>query len=67
LRPLTNFLNNKTPTKIGLASQHKVDFIEISSICRCESDDNYTHFFLNNGVKMTVSKTLKEFEELLVD
>lgn len=67
LRQLTNFFNNSTPTKIGLASQHRVDFVEISDINRCESDDNYTHFFLNNGEKMTVSKTLKEFEELLVD
>ncbi|MGW8316280.1 MAG: LytR/AlgR family response regulator transcription factor [Bacteroidales bacterium] len=67
LRQLTNFFNHSTPTKIGLASQHKVDFVEISNICRCESDDNYTHFFLDSGEKMTVSKTLKEFEELLAD
>jgi len=67
LRQLANFLNNNAPKKIGLASQHRVDFVEISKICRCESDDNYTHFFLDNGEKMTVSKTLKEFEELLVD
>jgi two-component system LytT family response regulator len=67
LRQLTNFFNISAPTKIGLASQNRVDFVEISNICRCESDDNYTHFFLNNGEKMTVSKTLKEFEELLVD
>lgn len=67
LRQLANFFNNNTPTKIGLASQQRVDYVEISEICRCESDDNYTHFFLNNGEKMTVSKTLKEFEELLVD
>jgi len=67
LRQLTNFFQNRTPTKIGLASQQRVDFVEISNIYRCESDDNYTHFFLNNGEKMTVSKTLKEFEELLMD
>ena len=67
LRQLTNFFNNNAPRKIGLASQQRVDFVEISEICRCESDDNYTHFFLDNGKKMTVSKTLKEFEELLVD
>jgi two-component system, LytTR family, response regulator len=59
--------NNNTPTKIGLASQHKVDFVEISQISRCEADDNYTHVFLENGKKMTISKTLKEFEELLND
>jgi len=40
---------------------------QLTNLYRCESDDNYTHFFLNNGEKMTVSKTLKEFEELLMD
>ncbi len=67
LRQLTKFFNNSKPTKIGLASQQRVDFVEISNIIRCESDDNYTHFLLENEEKMTVSKTLKEFEELLVD
>ncbi|MFC2089768.1 LytR/AlgR family response regulator transcription factor [Bacteroidota bacterium] len=67
LRQLTNFFTNNSPTKIGLASQHKVDFVEISQICRCESDDNYTHFFLDSGEKMTVSKPLKYYEELLTD
>ena len=68
LRQLITFMNNKSiPTKIGLASQHKVEFVEISQICRCESDDNYTHVFLDTGEKMTISKTLKEYEEMLID
>lgn len=68
LRQLIKYLSNRTAqSKIGLASQHKVDFVEISDITRCEADDNYTHVFLVSGKKMTISKTLKEFEELLTD
>jgi two-component system LytT family response regulator len=32
---------------------------------RCESDVNYTQFFFSNGNKLLVTKTLKDFEELL--
>jgi two-component system LytT family response regulator len=68
LKQLVNQLNNKSlSTKIGLASQNKIDFVEIASISRFEADNNYTHVFLENHVKMTISKTLKEFEELLKD
>lgn len=34
-------------------------------IVRCEADRNYTWFYLRNGRKILVSKTLKTFEELL--
>jgi len=68
LKQLINHLNNKNrSSKIGLASQHKVDFVETNQIIRCEADNNYTHVFLDNHKKMTISKTLKEFEELLSD
>ena len=68
LKQLVSHLNNKSAsTKIGLASQNKVDFVEISRITRCEAANNYTHVFLDSQVKKTISKTLKEFEELLKD
>ncbi|HNF82001.1 MAG TPA: LytTR family DNA-binding domain-containing protein, partial [Cyclobacteriaceae bacterium] len=31
----------------------------------CESDSNYTIFFLSDGQKIIVSKTLKDVEEIL--
>lgn len=66
LKQLINHLNlgGRSP-RIGLASQHKVDFVEIARITRCEADNNYTHVFLDHPEKMTISKTLKEFEDLL--
>ena len=66
LKHLVSHLKNTgLATKIGLASHNKVEFVEISKIIRCEADSNYTHVFLDSGEKKTISKTLKEYEELL--
>ncbi len=68
LKQLLSHIQSKVPpTRIGLASHNKVDFIEITRIVRCEADSNYTHVFLDSQEKLTISKTLKEFEELLVE
>ena len=34
---------------------------------RCEAQGNYTHFYLKDSKKITVSKTLKEYEALFND
>ncbi len=66
---LQNLLENtrraNTDKMIALSLSDKIEFVEVSSIIRCESDSNYTTFYLKNGEKLLVSKTLKEFEELL--
>ncbi|MCB0738835.1 MAG: response regulator transcription factor, partial [Bacteroidetes bacterium] len=53
--------------RLALHSRDKVDVVEINDIVRCESDDNYTRFFIANGKKILVSKTLKEYDNLLSD
>lgn len=50
---------------LALPLSDKIEFVEISSIIRCESDGNYTFFHLKNGEKLLISKTLKEYDELL--
>ena len=59
--------NNKTDTHeiLALNSQEKIQLVRIEDIVRCQSEDNYTYFFLNDGKKIVVSKTLKEYDELL--
>ena len=47
------------PTTLGL------QFIKIEEIIYLEASVNYTKFYLINNVKYTVSKTLKEFEDML--
>jgi len=51
--------------KIALPSADGFLFVERDDIIRCESTDNYTNFYLNNGSKIMVSKTLKHFDDLL--
>lgn len=37
----------------------------IDDIVRCEADQNYTHFYFGSRDKITVSRTLKDFDEML--
>lgn len=53
--------------RLALHSQDKIQIVHIADIIRCESDVNYTSFYFSNGKKLVVSKTLKEFEDLLGD
>jgi len=47
-----------------ISSMQGYQFVNISDVVYCKADDSYTHIFLKNGEKHTVSKTLKEYEEL---
>ncbi len=61
-----NLDHNTTATKrIVLPVNNRYETIPISEIIRCQSDDNYTTFFLKDKRKLVVAKTLKEYEELL--
>jgi two-component system LytT family response regulator len=42
-------------------------FLQVNDIVRCHSDINYTNIYLKDRQKLTVAKTLKEFEEKLGD
>lgn len=59
-------LNNRSK-KIVLKTSDSVHIVGIEEIVRCESQKNYTHFYMVEGEVITVSKTLKEFSELLVE
>jgi len=51
--------------RIALSTSDGIHLFEISDIIRCESEDNYTKFFIKNHKPVLISKTLKEYEELL--
>jgi two-component system, LytTR family, response regulator len=53
------------PDKIALPHQDGVIFVELKNILYCEADDNYTRFFVTNGQKYLVSKTLRDIQETL--
>lgn len=53
--------------RIALSTSDGIHLFEISDIIRCESEDNYTKFFIKNSKPILISKTLKEYEELLTE
>ena len=48
----------------GMDGMH---FINFKDITRCQGNDNYTYFYLRDGSKIVVAKTLRDFEDLLKD
>ncbi|PKP35972.1 MAG: DNA-binding response regulator [Bacteroidetes bacterium HGW-Bacteroidetes-15] len=57
--------NEKEPQKIILKTLESVIVAEIDSIVRCESQNNYTLFHFSDRPKLLVSRTLKDFDDML--
>lgn len=53
--------------KIALPQSDHIEFVAVNSIIRCRGDRNYTHFYLKDGRELLVSRTLKEYVDLLDD
>jgi two-component system LytT family response regulator len=51
--------------KIALASKESIEFVDAQEVVFCEANSNYTNVFLADGRKRVISKTLKEFEDML--
>lgn len=52
-------------SKIALQMQSEIRYVALSEIIRCEADNTYTHFFLSSDEKILVSRSLKEYADLL--
>jgi two-component system LytT family response regulator len=51
--------------KIILKTTDNIYLLDLNHIISCESDNNYTNVYTSDGAKIMVSKTLKEYENLL--
>ena len=51
--------------KIGISAMDGVHFVKLSDIIRLEAADNYTHFLLSGGSRITASRTIKAYEDAL--
>lgn len=58
-------LQSQLREKIALPQQHEIRYVFVNEIVRCEADDNYTNFYLDGGEKVLISKSLKEYADLL--
>ncbi|MBU0486566.1 MAG: LytTR family DNA-binding domain-containing protein [Bacteroidetes bacterium] len=57
--------DSKENKKIVLRTVKEIFVVKVKDIIRCEADKNYTRLFFVNGKKLLVTKTLKEFEDML--
>lgn len=62
---LQNNIQPNQKRRLVLKTQESVHVVDLDQIIRCEADRNYTSFFLKEGRKILVSRTLKDYETLL--
>ena len=63
---LQNLMNEKKEQhRIAIPSMEGLQFIDLDDIVYLEAQSNYTTIYLKDAPKLTVSKTLKDFEEIL--
>lgn len=66
---IENFIQNQneniTRKKIALQTSEGISIFELENIIKCSAESNYTCIYFTNGKKLLLSKTLKEFEDLL--
>lgn len=55
----------QVPQKIALPTNEGHEIIEIANIVRCMADASYTHFYMTDGQKVMICRTLKEVEQAL--
>jgi len=66
LEIFNNYYNNPNAfTKMSISALDGIYFVSIRDIVRFEAEDNYTHIFLISGERITASKTIKSYEDLL--
>jgi len=62
---ITNSSARKGLQRLCLPSIHGFTILDVNDILYLDADSNYTIFHLNNFSKIVVSKSIKEFEDLL--
>ncbi|NHM06484.1 response regulator transcription factor [Flavobacterium sp. CYK-4] len=53
--------------RIALSTSDGIHLFEVADIIRLEAKGNYTEFFIKNHKPVLISKTLKEYEEMLTE
>ena len=69
-KQIENFFNNYhnlQHKKLVIRTSEDIHIININDIIRCESDNSYTTFFMEGGEEILVSRSIKEYEEMLSD
>lgn len=59
--------SNKLSQRLALTTLNETRYVNHNDILRCEADNTYTKFILTSGEEILVSKTLKEYADILSD
>jgi two-component system LytT family response regulator len=59
--------DNQVKARIALPMFGETRYVNINDIVRCEADNTYTRFLLTGGEQILVSKTLKEYADMLAN
>jgi len=59
--------DNQAKPRIALPMFGETRYVSINDIVRCQADNTYTRFMLTGGEAILVSKTLKEYADMLVN
>jgi len=59
------YQNPNAFSKMSISALDGIYFVNIKDIYRFEAEDNYTHIYMKGGERITASKTIKYYEELL--
>lgn len=59
--------DNHVKARIALPMFGETRYVNINDIVRCEADNTYTRFLLTGGEQIIVSKTLKEYADMLAN
>ena len=51
--------------RITLPTLEGLSFVDVKDIIRCEAAGNYTWFYIDSGKKTLITRTLKDYDELL--
>jgi two-component system LytT family response regulator len=62
---LLSALSQQKVQKLPIPTPEEIVYVDIDDIVRCEADSNYTAIYMKDKRKITSSKTLKEYEQLL--
>lgn len=65
LELLLEHLTRKHPKRISIPTSEGLQFINLDDIIYLEASNNYTNIYLPGSRKFLVSRTLKDFEEML--
>ncbi len=65
LQQLMKHVKNKDDERLALPASEGLILVKINDIRRIEGDGNYATIFQKNGERLVITKSMKEFEEIL--